>query len=114
MKMIALLLFFISAVSFAQVFKPQDYNIRMNDIAEITATTTSVKVINANARRKYLMIQNKGPEAIYVKFETVHTGLEGIKILSGGNYEPLYAPNNSIWIKTGASTSSVVIYEGSN
>jgi hypothetical protein len=79
---------------------------------ELTATTTSQQVVGANMRRKYLLVQNKGSQDVYLKFETAPTGTQGILIPRGGNYESIDMPISPAFIKTNAGTSAVFWMEG--
>lgn len=75
-------------------------------------STTSTKIIESNAIRKYLLIQNKGSNAVYVKFGGANSGLDGIKIEAGGSYEPSKCPTSSIYVETESGSSTVDIMEG--
>jgi hypothetical protein len=79
---------------------------------EGTATGTSAQAIAADSERKYFLIQNKGSETIYLKFDSAHSGTEGIVIPAGGNYEPVKAPLNSVWLKSSTGSQSYVIFHG--
>lgn len=79
----------------------------------VTATTTSTKVLNYNASRSYLMIQNQGLTNVTVKFRSVQSGSEGVLIVPGGNYEPYRVPIEAMWIISASSTDAVEIVEGS-
>lgn len=75
-----------------------------------TATTTSTKILNINAKRVYLIVQNTGSESILVN--TASSATVGVLVPSGGSYEPNLAPINEIWIKSTAATSTIVVIEG--
>lgn len=80
---------------------------------DFTVGNTSLQLIPANLQRKYLIIVNKGPEHVVIKLGEPHTGLEGIKIISGGNWEPIIAPNARIYAKSlSATNSTVYVLEG--
>jgi len=86
-----------------------------NTLTTMTATTTSTLALAADTQRKYLIIQNRGASGsatVYVKFGSAHTGTEGIEIVPGGNYEPYWAPYNSVYIESSTSTQQVQIYSG--
>jgi hypothetical protein len=78
----------------------------------VTATTTSTQVLPGNAHRNYLIVINTGSNPIVLKAGSAQTMGEGIYIPAGGNYEPIQAPQNSIWIETTMSTSTVTLVEG--
>lgn len=85
----------------------------ISTMTEGTATTTSTLAKATNVNRKYLMIQNRGVEDIYIKTASVHTGGQvGIIIVGGGSWEPVDAPMESIYIKSASSTSDYTIIEG--
>lgn len=75
-----------------------------------TVTSSAAQVLPQNANRGYLIIINTGSGTEYVTFGT---GLgNGIPIPAGGNYEPLKAPANSIFLRA-PSGSFAVVEEGS-
>ena len=80
--------------------------------ADVAQDTTSAQALAANLERKYLLIQNKGAAAVYVKFNSIHIGTEGISIPAGGNWEPSLVPLNSIWMKAASGTQTVSVIEG--
>lgn len=102
----ALMLIF-SFSAFSQAFY-QDIENQL----EGTATVTSTLIVPYNSFRKYLLIQNKGAVDIYAKFKTAQTGVEGIKIVAGGNYEPYLAPKDKLYLETASGTSAYVVVEG--
>lgn len=79
---------------------------------EITATTTSTKVMNTNNLRTYLLIQNKGSIGVYVAFAAQAGATDGVLIAAGGAFEPNLSPINEIWIQSASSTSDVVLVQG--
>lgn len=76
------------------------------------ATTTSAKVLNADLERKYLLIQNRGVDSIYLKIESAHSGTEGIVISAGGNYESEMPIYNEIWLKSASGSQPYEILTG--
>lgn len=84
----------------------------LRPLVSFSATTTSTLALAKDNARKYLLIQNTGANDILVKFDSAHSASEGIKIIAGGNYEPLIAPTSAIYIKTSSSTSTVSIVHG--
>ncbi len=87
-----------------------------NDSAHrITPTMNSVRVLQYNKSRRYLLIQNHGSGGIIVSFGKPAFRNNGINIPSGGFYEPFYCPVNSVNIKTeigSASPADVIVVEG--
>ena len=79
---------------------------------ESTATTVSTLFAASNNTRNYLLVQNKGTGIIYVKAGSVHSGTEGVLIPAGGNWEPIQAPLDSIWIKAAAGVQAISIIQG--
>lgn len=75
-------------------------------------STTSALAVAANSSRAYLIIQNRGGVAVYVKFGSAHSGTEGIELAAGVSYEPYKVPIDSIYLKAASGTPSVTIYEG--
>lgn len=85
----------------------------VNYESDVSATTSSTRVLSSSPRRQYLIIQNKGSNTVYVKFGSSQTGTEGISIpASGGYYEPMYPPTDSVYVVTGSGTSNIHIIEG--
>lgn len=80
----------------------------------ITATVTSSVLLAPNGKRVYLLVVNNGAQAVTLKFGSVQSGSEGIVVPSGGVYEPLQAPANVMYGKTGSATSSLTIIQGQN
>lgn len=72
-------------------------------------TTSNTQVLQVNAQRTYLLIQNTGSNSIVVSFDNTNPGLT---IASGGSWEPGKAPINSVYLKSSTSTSTAVIIEG--
>ena len=107
MKILMLILFILTA-SFAQA------KTQVKPLVEITATSTASIGLSANHNRNYLLIQNLGPDDVYLKFISAPTGTDGIKIPLGGNYEAYEAPINAFYVITPSSTADLKIYEGEN
>jgi hypothetical protein len=78
----------------------------------VTVTGTSTQVLAANSLRSYLIIQNNGSQNAIIKFGSAQTGTEGIVIIPGGNYEPIWAPANSVFAISASSTTSLTILQG--
>ncbi len=82
--------------------------------APVTGTAgASTKILNQNNLRTYLIIQNIGATAIIVKFgSTITSSNEGIQIPAGGNYEPVEAPANSMYLKALSGSPAFIVIEG--
>lgn len=84
----------------------------MKDPVDIQVATTSVMALAENTYRRYLIVQNLGSASVYIKFGSAHDATEGLVVVSGGNYELLTPPYNSVWLVSTAATQSVIVYEG--
>lgn len=84
--------------------------------AQATVTNASAQLLEANARRRYLLIQNNDPSGdIFVTLDgTAATTAKGIKIVAGGSYESAgFCPSGAIFaIGSIASNANVVTVEG--
>jgi hypothetical protein len=54
-------------------------------LTEIAVGTLSTELINPNAKRRYLLIQNKSDEAVYLNIGTAAEGTEGIQLSPAGH-----------------------------
>jgi len=79
---------------------------------EFSATTASALALAKSNGRLCLIVQNKGATNVYVKFDSSHTGTEGIVLVPNGSWEPSSVPNNAIYIKSASGTDTVTIEEG--
>lgn len=87
--------------------------IDMQSVTSFTATTTSAEAVDSDVRRNYLLVQNRGSVSVYMKFDSAHTGVEGVTIAAGGNYiASCAAPTDAVYIKADSSTALVTVYEG--
>lgn len=75
--------------------------------------TTSVEILPANLKRKYLLIQNRGTTSIFYTSEREST-INDHEIVAGGNYEPSNVPVNSINLISASGSNNVVVTEGEN
>lgn len=76
------------------------------------ASGTSTLLLAENRSRNYILIQNRGATNVYIKFNSAHSGTEGIEIVAGGNWEPPEAPKNAIYMKSASGTPSITTIEG--
>lgn len=77
-----------------------------------TASATSVQVFPANLKRNFLAISKPAAGEISIKFDSAHTGDEGLEITGT---EPIIldtVPVNSIWLKATSGTPDVTFIEG--
>lgn len=102
-----LLAFLLSTVCFAGSFY-----FSVSNQAVVSVTGTSTQFLPFNARRAYLLIQNNGSDYVILKIATVQSGTEGIIIAAGGNYEPIKAPQEAIFMMSNSGTQSVLVVEG--
>ncbi len=66
-----------------------------------TITQPSLNVLSADTLRSYLIVYNDGPDVAILKFGSTQTSsIDGIPVPSGGSYEPIEAPSNSMWART--------------
>jgi hypothetical protein len=49
-------------------------------------STTAVEVVAASAGRQSILVQNTGPEPVYVGFDSSVTSANGVEIAAGGTY----------------------------
>lgn len=78
----------------------------------VSVTTSSAQFLGDNGSRGYLIIQNKGTDAVFLKVGSTITGSEGLVLGAGASYEFHVTPINSIWMKANSGTQSVTILEG--
>lgn len=97
---------------FAFALSSEASNFFVKTQQSFTASTTSTKVLNASGKRNYLLVVNNGAVAVSLKIGSAHSAMEGVSIPAGGYYEPFISPRESIYLKTGSSTSSVFVLEG--
>jgi hypothetical protein len=76
------------------------------------STDRSLQILNNNPRRMYFLIQNLGPNDIYVNFGN-KAQINNVKIIVNGNYEPFVTPLDSIAVICDpGNTSTVTVIEG--
>lgn len=100
----AFLLFF-SVESYAQ----GRFSVVVDQQGTASVTSSSDKVIDAEAKRNYLLVQNNGTASVYLKFNSAHTGDEGVLIDAGGYYEPNYPGRGAVYMKS-TSGSQLINY----
>lgn len=88
------------------------FSVDTNRFEQVSVTTTSTKIVNADKDRNYLLIQNKGLCDLIVKVGSVQTASEGIVIISGGSWEPSRPPREAVWAKGSTCTDTTLINEG--
>jgi hypothetical protein len=107
MKALIVLILLSSELAYGQA-----YNCKITSQTEFSASTTSVRALDLESARRCLTVQNKGSSTIYIKFNSIHSGTEGIAVTGGGNWEPFIVPINSIWIKSAAGIVTATVLEG--
>lgn len=76
------------------------------------ASELSLQILNANPRRMYFLIQNLGPNDVYINFGN-KAQLNNVKVIVNGNYEPFVTPLDSVSIICDpGNTSTVTAIEG--
>lgn len=94
------------------VLKPRNIAIRGKFSSTAIVVSDSAKTpLSANPKRTYLIVQNNGLNDVFINFGNKAT-LGNIKIIAGGNYEPVVAPVDSISLICAAGlTSQVALIE---
>lgn len=73
----------------------------------------SRQVLRYNLNRKYLLVENRTGNAIYLSFDTRASADEGIEIAAGGLYErEIAVPKGSVWLFGDAASQEIQITEG--
>lgn len=76
------------------------------------ADEASAQILNANPRRLYFLIQNLGPNDVYINFGN-KAQRNNVKIVVNGNYEPFVAPLDSVSVICDpGNTATVTVIEG--
>lgn len=118
-----------TALLAALVQSQQRRNAQYGAFAWSLAAWAKIQVLQQNPIRSYLLIQNVGSGDLMVLFESGPasaqdlSGASGqaqltveqtraVRIVAGGNYEPLVAPSNQITIFTLGTASNGVVLEG--
>jgi len=88
-------------------------------VIAFSVDTTSIRILPANFKRTYLLIQNKSADVIYVNFGQNATVLGGVLISAGGAYELIggavggsHVPADDIYIIGGSVGLLGVVVEG--
>lgn len=80
----------------------------------IVDSIPKIPEFNANPKRTYLLIQNNGVNDVFLNLGSKAT-INHIKIVAGGNFEPLVAPIDSIHlISRNGQFNTCVLIEGVN
>lgn len=108
-------------------FRPLNSNLRTDDwqntckstLYPFTALTTqSTQALQANFRRTYLLIQNKGPGNLFVNFGQAADALNSITLVPSQVYELIGGKNaafvmrDSVWILTDTVATTGIVLEG--
>ena len=87
---------------------------RASVVSQIKKVTDSESqpVLNANGKRAFLIIQNNGSSDVFINFGN-KADTNNLKIIAGGNYEPVVIPVNSVYLVSGAGLENqCAIVEG--
>jgi hypothetical protein len=77
-----------------------------------TATDRSLQILNSSSRRMYFLLQNLGPNDVFVNFGN-KAQINNVKIVVDGNYEPFVCPMDSIAVICAAGlNTTVTVIEG--
>lgn len=75
-------------------------------------TDVSLQILNSSSRRLYFLIQNLGPNDVYVNFGN-KAQINNVKVIVNGNYEPFVCPMDSVSVICDpANTSVITVIEG--
>lgn len=86
--------------------------VSMQSLTTASVSTSSISVASASHLRRYLIVQNRGTVDCYLKFDSAHSGTEGLLLQANGVYEPYVVPTNEIYMKCALGTQSISVYEG--
>jgi len=71
----------------------------MVSLPTMTLTQEPVLILDEDATRNYLMLQNRGTSSILIKLGAPFEGDEGLEIEAKGYYEPFVTPRTPVWAK---------------
>lgn len=84
-------------------------------------TSVSTQALQANLRRTYLLLQNKGPGNLFVNFGQSADALNSITLVPNQAYELIgggeggaYVMRDSIWVLTDVAGTTGIVIEGVN
>ena len=78
----------------------------------ITGTAQEILAVNLDTQgpgRKYVLIQNVGANPVFIGFTQA---VQAVKIVPGGNYEPLEVHTGEYWAVSTGGDSDCVVIEG--
>lgn len=88
------------------------FNCKIITQSEFAATASSAVALAVNGNRRCFMVQNKSGADIFLKYNSVHTASEGIKLANGEIFEPAIVPMSSVYIETATGSGAVVVIAG--
>lgn len=94
--------------------KPRSTEVKLTTqgtVFPFVAQTVSDLAIADNLNRNYLIVQNNGAANIFINFNAA-ASINHIKIIPGGNYEPIVVPTGGLHIISSAANNDVAILEG--
>lgn len=101
-------LFLLSICSFVYAGSPQGFPALTTTVVGTGVSTA----LAANKDRGYLIIQNNGSGNCWMKFGTTMSGVEGLVIGSGQNYEPSQSfIKSALFMRCTVAGSSIVMVE---
>lgn len=111
MKYILFCLVSVFSLTVSAASVTQQFAVKRQFSVDVTAVST--KVLAQNINRVYLLIQNLGVAAVYLKVGSAITAAEGIQIpANGGSIEFGVSPTDEIDLMSALGTNSVIIVEG--
>lgn len=109
-------LLFILSLLFVSAAQAQTYNCIVTRQTDFGTSTVSHIVLNKNAARRCLIVQNhagSGSSVVYVKFGSAHTGTEGLVVAGNSTtWEAIHVPTGSMYLKAVPGGHSVTVIEG--
>jgi hypothetical protein len=88
------------------IMRPRNIALRGKFSSTVVNATDAAKTpLSANDKRVYLIVQNNGTNDVFINFGNKAT-VGNIKIIAGGNYEPVVAPVDSISLVCAAGLTS--------
>ncbi len=92
-------------------FAAPTYNCKITSQVDRSASGTSTKFLNSNPNRRCLVFQVHGSSTVYIKFNSAHSGTEGISV-SNAFWEPVVIPTGAVYLKSSAGTVVTTVLEG--
>lgn len=110
--LLAFMLMFALPVTYSVKASALQTNCKVTSQSDVTVTTTSTKFLSSDARRACLIVVNKGAATIYIKFQSAHSGTEGIALAANGTWESLVPPMDAVYMKAASGTVTTAVIAG--